>query len=450
MKLKNVDGDDTAIVAEDDAWPKLSKKLVVWILLCAAYPYRISFIVHLVQDFDQQRRLNDRVGKLKCSSVVVYGATVHDTTMPDIEKMPLAVFYAEYVEPYIYAIKSAEKLLKADGDPDDFVIILGRMLFHEGQDNDDDDELPSILCEDVLGPFMKETMRSEYIIKEASAHEGKLCSAEQSKNSSFVDDNMIEKKSTKKGAISSDGPMKLEVTVKAKERLEYLSLLHYSFNLNPSMRRLISLEMSTITSEHNLFVRTSHSHSEKEHELIDVLVGKNIQSKKEVVTMGRKLHRVTRKIDHDSHNHHDKSYSGDAAMVNDQSVECGRIIAAKSLSELTVVEVGRLLESIQYEEYKAIFTKNKINGKCLMTCKSVEDVINMGISIFVKANLLLVEIMKWKAIGVLTEHVSIDRTVQEQSNVVNDQSAEIGSELDSGRDSNHAKVKNVLEYRKMY
>jgi hypothetical protein len=83
------------------------------------------------------------------------------------------VFYAEYVEPYIYAIKNAEKLLKLDGDPDDFAIILSRMLFHKDHDDDDVDELPSILCKDVLGPFIKESSKSEYIIKSVIVDDNK-------------------------------------------------------------------------------------------------------------------------------------------------------------------------------------------------------------------------------------------------------------------------------------
>jgi hypothetical protein len=90
--------------------------------------------------------------------------SVHDSTIPDIEELPLAVFYAEYVEPYIYAIKNDEKLLKLDVDPDDFAIILSRMLFHKDHDDDDVDELPSILCKDILGPFIKESSKSQYII----------------------------------------------------------------------------------------------------------------------------------------------------------------------------------------------------------------------------------------------------------------------------------------------
>ena len=59
--------------------------------------------------------------------------------------------------------------------------------------------------------------------------------------------------------------------------------------------------------------------------------------------------------------------------------------------------MGTLLESIEFDEYTAVFAKNKIDGKCLMKCNTVEDVKEMGISMTVKASLLLDEIRKWKA-----------------------------------------------------
>jgi len=91
----------------------------------------------------------------------------------------------------------------------------------------------------------------------------------------------------------------------------------------------------------------------------------------------------------------------DDAMNIQSGVE---ISSSKSLSELTVGEVGRLLESIGFDEYKGVFAKNKIDGKCLMKCNTVEDAVSMGIPITVKASLLLDEIRKWKRTGVPTEY----------------------------------------------
>ena len=76
----------------------------------------------------------------------------------------------------------------------------------------------------------------------------------------------------------------------------------------------------------------------------------------------------------------------------------------KPLSELSVHQVGIVLEALKLGNYKEALIKNEIDGKCLVECNTVEDVVNMGISIVVKASLLLDEIRKWKTTGVLTEY----------------------------------------------
>ncbi len=101
------------------------------------------------------------------------------------------------------------------------------------------------------------------------------------------------------------------------------------------------------------------------------------------------------------------------------------ISSSKPLSEVTIGEVGRLLESIEFDEYKAVFAKNKIDGKCLMKCNTVEDVVNMGISIVVKASLLLDEIRKWKASGVPTDYLSIHPSVSQDD----DRNSEVKSPI---------------------
>ncbi len=102
----------------------------------------------------------------------------------------------------------------------------------------------------------------------------------------------------------------------------------------------------------------------------------------------------------------------------------GKIV--KPLSELSVHEVGIVLEALKLGKYKETLINNEIDGKCLMKCNSVGDVVNMGISIVVKASLLLDEIRKWKATGVPTEYFSIhpsasqddDRNVEVKSPIV--------------------------------
>jgi len=68
----------------------------------------------------------------------------------------------------------------------------------------------------------------------------------------------------------------------------------------------------------------------------------------------------------------------------------------KPLSEFSVHEVGIVLEVLKLGKYKETLSNNEIDGRCLMKCNTVEDVVNMGIPITVKASLLLDEIRKWK------------------------------------------------------
>ena len=78
----------------------------------------------------------------------------------------------------------------------------------------------------------------------------------------------------------------------------------------------------------------------------------------------------------------------------------------KPLSELSVYEVGIVLEALKLGNYKEALVKNKIDGKCLVECYTVEDVKEMGISLVVKARVFLNEVMIWKATGVPKEYLS--------------------------------------------
>ena len=110
----------------------------------------------------------------------------------------------------------------------------------------------------------------------------------------------------------------------------------------------------------------------------------------------------------DGHRHDDdamniQSGHNDVINMEESNVE---ISGSKPLSELTINEVGRLLVSIEFDEYKAVFVENKIDGKCLVECNTVEDVVNMGVSIVVKARVFLKKVMTWKATGVPKEYLS--------------------------------------------
>ena len=66
----------------------------------------------------------------------------------------------------------------------------------------------------------------------------------------------------------------------------------------------------------------------------------------------------------------------------------------KPLSELSVHEVGIVLQAFDLDEFREVFRMNKINGKYLMECSTVDEVIEMGISLSVKAKYFLKEIKK--------------------------------------------------------
>ena len=81
----------------------------------------------------------------------------------------------------------------------------------------------------------------------------------------------------------------------------------------------------------------------------------------------------------------------------------------KPLSELTVHEVGIVLEALKLGNYKEALISNEIDGKCLVECNTVEDVKEIGISIVVKARVFLNEVMIWKINGVPMEYFSVDQ-----------------------------------------
>ena len=123
----------------------------------------------------------------------------------------------------------------------------------------------------------------------------------------------------------------------------------------------------------------------------------------------------------DGHRHDDDN-DDDAINMEESSVEISR---SKPLSELTVGEVGTLLEALKLGKYKETLINNEIDGECLMKCNTVEDVKEMGILMTVKASLLLDEIRKWKTTRVPTEYLSVNPSVSQDD----DRNAEIKSPI---------------------
>lgn len=113
------------------------------------------------------------------------------------------------------------------------------------------------------------------------------------------------------------------------------------------------------------------------------------------------------------------SYISDNS-IDDASYLVLRDCNVKPLSTLSVSEVGQLMESLHFEEYKESFLKNRIDGRCLMKCDSTEKVANMGMSIIVKASIFLDMITKIKSTRGIPEQclVGYGRLTKVSSNVV--------------------------------
>ena len=109
----------------------------------------------------------------------------------------------------------------------------------------------------------------------------------------------------------------------------------------------------------------------------------------------------------------------------------------KLLSKLSVHEVGIVLEALKLDKYKEALLKNEIDGKCLMECNTVEDVVNMGISIFVKARVFLNEVMIWKTNGVPMEYFSVDQATIRENNDGEDMIDEVKVDNHEDRKTNN-------------
>ncbi len=112
----------------------------------------------------------------------------------------------------------------------------------------------------------------------------------------------------------------------------------------------------------------------------------------------------------------------------------GKIV--KPLSELSVHEVGIVLEALKLGKYKETLLSNEIDGKCLMECYTVEDVKEMGISLVVKARVFLNEVMIWKINGVPMEYLSVDQGTIRENKDAEDMIDEVKVDNHEDRKSN--------------
>ena len=70
------------------------------------------------------------------------------------------------------------------------------------------------------------------------------------------------------------------------------------------------------------------------------------------------------------------------------------------------MDVGQMLESLSFEEYKEVSLKNKLDEKTLIECLTIDDIKEAGIIITMKTKQLYKKVMEYKSIGVPLNYLS--------------------------------------------
>ena len=195
--------------------------------------------------------------------------------------------------------------------------------------------------------------------------------------------------------------------------LSHLSLLKYSFNLNPAIHKQISIELGELTTDYELSICRNPSIAlqspQTTNTLLDsVLQSQSILQKNEVVLRSKtdnlflqleqtingkfvEYKNELRKFMISSSSNHE--ILNECSSSSDDSTN-------KPLSEMSAIDVGYLLESLDLGEYKDTFLKNKIDGTSLQYCEKVEDIKEGGIQIAMKARMLFNLVRKFQRNGV--------------------------------------------------
>jgi hypothetical protein len=163
-------------------------------------------------------------------------------------------------------------------------------------DKNNEKKLPSILCGDILGKLVTHET-NEYILNGHSMNEKN--STERLKHASSEKDDDVTKEEVM-GEMSNENVVEIgchpdgkpstiatsnqinktqqNLTTKSDDshndksriekrkqpfRLECLALITYSLNLNPSIRKQISLEMSSLTTDRELYIRSARPSVDK-------------------------------------------------------------------------------------------------------------------------------------------------------------------------------------------
>ena len=137
-------------VVSHKSWPQFREKLIKWICLCECYPYRMSLLVHVVEDYEQKGATNDVVndrrelGQTEGKLMKWYetaGEGKETTALPG-NKLASSVYF-EYADPFVFAHKHADEMSRLDSDVEQFTKLM--MMPCTAYDD--------ITVDDILGPL---------------------------------------------------------------------------------------------------------------------------------------------------------------------------------------------------------------------------------------------------------------------------------------------------------
>jgi hypothetical protein len=199
------------VVYDDERWLSFTPKLIKWICLCECYPYRMSLLVLIIEDFEQKGAMNDIIEErlkaqpdIESKLVRWYDRTDENeqskVTTSLLKGELIATVYFRYVDRFVFAHKLSDKMLRLDSDAEQFAKLLVMPCTDDGSD---------ITVGDILG-LIPDTGEGEL-----KARPGMDENSKQRYDSNF-------------------------------------SLLSFSFNLNTAMRAQLASERSGHLSESEL------------------------------------------------------------------------------------------------------------------------------------------------------------------------------------------------------
>ena len=180
--------DENNKLANHEKWPNFFLKLIKWIVLCECFPYRMSFLVHCIENFEQKAAFNKISRTVKYNEFSPFRAVMDST---------LSEFFEKHVKKFLQCIPSCTKFDRSDGGADAFNYALNVSY----GDSDSDGML--IHSRDVIGVV----------------------------HSDDTDDKVSD--------VDNDSTRSDEFIIDPD-----FSLLRYTLNLIPSIRKQIGVEMN--------------------------------------------------------------------------------------------------------------------------------------------------------------------------------------------------------------